>query len=161
VRVVFGATFVKVYDVRSSVSCAGLWKDERFFCWGMMRYTLANEDIVIRSGAVIPLRVAAASNSSIPEDLPTSWKISLLFDTGPIQFLDRSIDCNGDFEDQEESYIECGDVFSFQTLGIRRYNGAYSEPVGSTSTIVLVRGNCLLTWNKAISYFISAYHYHW
>jgi hypothetical protein len=83
VRVVFGATFVKVYDIRSSVSCAGLPKDERFFCRGMMRYTLANEDIVIRSGAVIPLRVAAASNSSIPEDFPRKHDARSKYSTTP------------------------------------------------------------------------------
>jgi len=132
VLLVYGTTFVKVYDIKCSIVC-GLPKDNCYSCRSITRYTLTYEDIVIRSGAVIPSRISIERSNGEAEEVVVASKIILLFDTGRMHVVDLSIDCNGDLEDQGENYIDCGDGLSFPTSRIRRSDGACAEPIGSTS----------------------------
>ena len=126
-------TFVKVFDMRRSTS-TGAASENEFTCRSSTCYTLAYEDVLIRSGTLIGNVDKDTSGESNNWEASSTVRMALMFDSGRLHFSDMAVDSNGDLEDQGESYIECGDGAPFPTAGIRRYGSATPGSPGSTST---------------------------
>ena len=150
---VFCGTFVKVFDARrsttpsapASASSSGSTsaatapdRCKQYTCSSTTCYTLAYEDALIRSAAVVPLEKAASLSSSEEDktdhDASSCAKIFLLFDSGRIHGIDIAFDSNSDLDDQGEIYIEAIGGLSFPTAGVRRYGGAAPGSADSKST---------------------------
>ena len=152
---VFCGTFVKVFDARRSTISAvasasaasasnsasgGTAASDRckqYSCSSTTCYTLAYEDALIRSAAVVPLdNPAPSSNEDGKADQVASScaKMFLLFDSGRIHGIDIAFDSNCDLDDQGEIYIESIGGMSFPTAGVRRYSGAVPGAVDSVAT---------------------------
>jgi len=158
---VFCGTFVKVFDARRSTTSVAsaspsasasasanspLNRAEQYTCSSTTCYTLAYEDALIRSAAVVPLENVAPSSSreedKADQDHSSCAKIFLLFDSGRIHGIDITFDSNSDLDDQGEIYIEAVGGLSFPTAGVKRYSGAVPGAAGSTST-TFGEGSCL------------------
>ena len=179
---VFCGTFVKVFDARrsttssASASASGSGSTsaatapdrcKQYTCSSTTCYTLAYEDALIRSAAVVPLEKAPSLNSSEEDktdhDASSCAKIFLLFDSGRIHGIDIAFDSNSDLDDQGEIYIEAIGGLSFPTAGVRRYSGAVpgsadskSTSFGEGSSLVYLQQSGLLLY-KCISSCVVAF----
>lgn len=179
---VFCGTFVKVFDARrsttssASTSASGSGSTsaatapdrcKQYTCSSTTCYTLAYEDALIRSAAVVPLEKAASLGPSeedkTNQDASSCAKMFLLFDSGRIHGVDIAFDSNSDLDDQGEIYIEAVGGLSFPTAGIRRYSGAVpgsadskSTSLGEGSSLVYLEQSGLLLY-KCISSCVVAF----
>ena len=86
----FCATSVKIFDIRKSTPTSSNENSE-YSCQSLATYTIAYEDVVIKSGTLVPLSEQRHSGLQNNEtELRT--KIAILFDTGRLQLINLNID---------------------------------------------------------------------
>ena len=101
-----------------------------------MSHTFSHDEIIICDGAVLPItnNVENENSSENGEHDQMSSKLALLFDTGRMQFLDLSLNWNGEIEDEGEFDIDLSSSISFPTEGAMREQGEDVDRPFSTET---------------------------
>jgi len=155
--VAFCATSVKIFDIRHSTASASNVENE-YSCQSVSSYTMGYEDVVIKSGVIIPPSIG--SGTEVKDNVIDSpcYKLVLLFDTGRLNFLDLHLDCNDDLEDKGIFNIDYSDCILFPIAGVRRSvgssfeaNGTMTNSLGEGTNLEYLHHSGLLLYKCATS----------
>lgn len=114
---------MKIFDLKNVTTCPN---DSDFQCQASKVVSFGYEDVVLRSGTVIPVEN--------PDSTDQVAKIALMSDTGKLHFVDLSLDRNESIHVQGNLHLLGGDGFSFPIGGIMKSNSSQkAEAEGETT----------------------------